>query len=609
MHKAGPPPPYTPESPPKYSYSESSPLLPIVTEDSLSELGDADNRKSRKFSKRLLTVIGALLTAFMILGSVILPLSIIRNGKSAARVVNLKIGIIGAGPAGVGVVQGVRDGLSRLGQDFKDRNIVVQVEIVVYDEKTRAGGRMVVEGTNDIELEVEDVASGVLNGKLLSIISGIENMNAQADMNTESENLGMGKVGYFNWNSIVTETYRPYATTPWKHYIYLFIKYGPSVWHAPRIPTGTMKSLHDFLPKLNTTAVSSVRDLTYIISNKFGYTPFSLPATERLRKNGVEGAYIRDILAPQVRRHTGQSIEQMSDLTLSIALEREESGSPKAVNHGFYQMAMERSLRENKAKLHVGAKVVHARWEEVIGDHAKWMIQWENAAHNEDALSSEEFDKIIIAAPFNYTELLGKTQDGESLYPLDGDIQDIEYQPLYITFFTTSSLLTSSLKKAPSPLPAQLLPIFDSHQPSTSPFNSLIELSLLRTIFPPSQSPEFNPHSPHPPNPPTYLYRLLSSHPLTPISFSSILHLPNSTNLETWNQQKIPHAYPLTQTFPSDSQEEKGSLKLGDHIWTTRGIERVLGDMVEGAWNAGRMVGRNVADDVFEEVGEKEIGK
>ncbi|KAF7917824.1 uncharacterized protein EAE97_011962 [Botrytis byssoidea] len=609
MHKAGPPPPYTPESPPKYSYSESSPLLPIVTQDSRPELGDVDNRKSRKFSKRLLTVIGAFLTALMILGTVILPLSIVWNGKSAARVVNLKIGIIGAGPAGVGVVQGVRDGLSRFSQDFRDRNIDVQVEIVVYDEKTRVGGRMVVEGTNGIELEVEDVASGVLNGKLLSIIGGIENVNAQADIITESENLGMGKVAYFNGNNIVTETYRPYSTTPWKHYIYLFIKYGPSVWHAPRIPTGTMKSLHDFLPKLNTTAVSSVRDLTYIISNKFGYTPFSLPATERLRKNGVEGAYIRDILAPQVRRHTGQSIEQISDLTLSIALEREESGSPKAVNQGFHQMAMERSLRENKAMLHLGAKVVHARWEEVIGDHAKWMIQWENAAHNENALSSEEFDKIIIAAPFNYTELLGKTQDGESLYPLDDDFQDIEYQPLYITFFTTSSLLTSSLKNAPSPLPAQLLPILDSRQPSTSPFNSLIELSLLRTIFPPSQSPDFNPHSPHPPNPPKYLYRLLSSHPLTPTSFSSILHLPNSTNLETWNQQEITHAYPLTQTFPSDSQEEKGSLKLGDHIWTTRGIERVLGDMVEEAWNAGRMVGRNVATEIFEEVAEKGIGK
>ncbi|TGO36078.1 hypothetical protein BHYA_0136g00210 [Botrytis hyacinthi] len=609
MHKAGPPPPYTPESPPNYSYSESSPLLPIVTGDSLLELGDVDNRKSRKFSKRLLTVIGAFLTAFMILGSVILPLSIIRNGKSTARVVNLKIGIIGAGPAGIGVVQGVRDGLSRFSQDFKDRNIDVQVEIVVYDEKTRVGGRMVVEGSNGIELEVEDVASGVLNGKLLSIIGGMEKANEQEDMDAESENLGMGKVGYFNGNNIVTETYRPYATTPWKHYISLFIKYGPSVWHAPRIPTGTMKSFHDFLPKLNTIGVSSIRDLTYIISNKFGYTPFSLPATERLRKNGVEGDYIRDILSPQVRRHTGQKIEQMSDLTLSIALEREESGSSKAVNHGFYQMAMERSLRENKAKLHLGAKITQAHWEEVMEDDAKWVVRWENSADDEGILGAEEIDKIIIAAPFNYTELLGKTQDGESLYPLDDDTQDLEYQPLYITFFTTSSLLTSSLKNAPSPLPAQLLPILDSHQPSTSPSNSLIELSLLRTIFPPSQSQDFNPHSPHPPNPPKYLYRLLSSRPISPTSVSSILHLPNTTNLETWNQQKITHAYPLTQTFPSDSEEEKGSLKLGDHIWTTRGIERVLGDMVEGAWNAGRMVGRNVADDIFEEVGEKGIGK
>ncbi|TGO22893.1 hypothetical protein BPAE_0151g00210 [Botrytis paeoniae] len=602
MHKAGPPPPYTPESPPKYSYSESSPLLPIVTGNSLSESGDVNNRKRKKSSTISLTVIAAFLTALIILSSGISLWTIIRNRIPGARVVNFKIGIIGGGPAGIGAVQGVRDGISRYSQEFKDRDVDVQVEIVVYEEKTRVGGRMVVEGISGMELEVEDVASGALNGKLLSIIGGLTDVKEQKDMATKSEDLRIGKVGYFNVNNIVTETYRPYATTPWKHYLSLLFRYGPSVWLAPRIPTGTMKSFHTFLPTLDTTGVSSIRDLTYIMSNKFRYTPFSLPARERLKKNGIGGNYIRDILAPQVRRHTGQSIEQISDLTLSIALEQEESGSPKAVNHGFYQMVMERSLKENKAKLRLGAKVTQARWEEVIGDDAKWVLQWENAAHIGEVLGAEEFDKIIIAAPFNYTEILGNTQDGESFYPLDDDTQDIEYQPLYITFFTTSSLLTSSLKNAPSPLPAQLLPILDSRQPSTTPFNSLIELSLLRTIFLPSQSPNFNPHSPNPPNPPKYLYRLLSSRPISSKSLSSILHLPNSTELETWNQQEIPHAYPLIQTFPPDSKEEKGSLKLGDHIWTTRGIERVLGDLVEGAWNAGRMVGGNVAGEIWEEV-------
>ncbi|KAF7914591.1 uncharacterized protein EAF01_000997 [Botrytis porri] len=607
MHKAGPPPPYSPESPPKYSHSESTPLLPKANEDALSESANSNNRKSRKFSTLLLTVIGAFLTALIILSSGISFWSIIQNGKPAAKIVNFKVGIIGSGPAGIGAVQGVRDGISRLGQEFKDQNVDVQVEIVVFEEKARVGGRMVVEGATGMQLEVEDVASGALDGKLLSIIGGMDDVQETKDMPTESDDLGMGKVGYFNGNNFVIETYRPYATTPWKHYIYILFKYGPSVWRAPRIPTGTMKSFHNFLPKLNTICVSSIRDLAYIMSNRFGYTPFSLPATDRLKKNGIGGDYIRDILAPQVRRHTGQLIEQISDLTLSIALEQEESGSSKAVNHGFYQMAMEKSLRENKAKVHLGAKVTQPRWEEVIGDDAKWVIRWENAAHDEDVLDSEEFDKIIITAPFNYTELLGITHDGKSLYPLDDNTQDIEYQSLYITFFTTTSLLTSSLHNTPSPLPAQLLPIFDANQPSTSPYNSLVEISLLRTIFPAFQAPDFNPH---PPNPPKrlYLYRLLSSHPISPTFLSSILHLPNTTILETWNQQEILHAYPITPTFPSgsasnpDSKEEKGNLKLGDNIWTTRGIEKVLGSEVWGAWYMGRMVGGNLAGEIGEEV-------
>lgn len=188
----GPPPPYTPGSPPTYSYSESSPLLRTVTRDLRSDLENGNDRKSRKLSRILLTVIGAFLTALIILSSGFLLVSIIWK---AATVVNVKIGIIGAGPAGVGAVQGVRDGISRFSQEFKDRNVDVQVEIVLYEEKTRVGGRMVVEDTDGVELEAEDVASGAFNGKLLSIIGRMEDVKVQNDAAIESENLGMGKVG------------------------------------------------------------------------------------------------------------------------------------------------------------------------------------------------------------------------------------------------------------------------------------------------------------------------------------------------------------------------------------------------------------------------------
>lgn len=190
---------------------------------------------------------------------------------------------------------------------------------------------------------------------------------------------------------------------------------------------------------------------------------------------------------------------------------------------------------------------------------------------------------------------MGSRLSGSIFSPALDTIQNIGYQPLYITFFQTTHLpLTSTFLKpgGPGPLPAQLLSIIDSSQAPNSTFNSIIELSLLRTTTDPPQDTSST----------KYLYRLLSSSPIHYTSLAASLGFQHNV-IEDWTQQKIPYAYPVMQPWlPKDI---RGDFQLGPNVWTTNGAEGILGSSVSLAWNVGRLVGRNVGRQIVGEVEEK----
>ncbi|KAI9640759.1 hypothetical protein NHQ30_011068 [Ciborinia camelliae] len=409
----------------------------------------------------------------------------------------------------------------------------------------------------------------------------------------------------FDSTRIVINTYRPYSTTPWGHFVYLFMKYHTSIWLAPKIPIGTMKFFNSFLHTMSDTnsSIESVEEMIRIMSNQYTFIPFSISAMERLEKNGIGDKYIREILAPQVRRHTGQTIEELSDLALSIALEREEMGSPKPGNRGIYQMMMDKGLKDSGARLLHSSKVTKVRWEEVTEGYENWIVQWQNMLDDEGPHtrpSVEIMDKIIIAAPSNYSELVGVGEMEHQKQFTSRDItHDTKYQPVYVTFFLIPSFISSSfLGGDPSnPLPAQLLPIIDPNHPSNPTYNSIIELSLIRLIT-------INDGSK------MYLYRLLSSSAITKLSFYAALGIENDDeiddeHLKNWTQHEIPHAYPIMQALLP--KNIKGDFRLGKNIWTTNGAEGAMGSSVGLSWTVGENVGRLVGRQIIREGVEKRL--
>jgi prenylcysteine oxidase/farnesylcysteine lyase len=95
-----------------------------------------------------------------------------------------RVAIVGAGPAGVGcAVELVGQGRRGLGKG-------VEVEVVVFEEKGRIGGRMVL--GDEGEVEVEDVMSGGLMESLIEVIrdSGSEEWKGMK-VSKQDEDVGM----------------------------------------------------------------------------------------------------------------------------------------------------------------------------------------------------------------------------------------------------------------------------------------------------------------------------------------------------------------------------------------------------------------------------------
>lgn len=378
------------------------------------------------------------------------------------------------------------------------------------------------------------------------------------------------------------------------------MKYHTSVWRAPMIPTGTMKTINSFLHNMISanSSAHSVQEMIRIMSKQYTFVPFSISANERLEKNGIGNDYVRDILAPQVRRHTGQSIEELSDLAISMALGREEMGSQKPASSGILQMMMQNALKASEARLVSSAKITRVWYEEVVPNFESWWVQWEDTNDEELSPSAEIFDKIIVASPLNYSEILGDVEH-QSQYTNYDIPHETEYQPVYTTFFTLSSRISSFLNpKLNNPLPAQLLPIRNSDHPHDPTFDSFIELSLLRPLS-----------SSHDSIPKTYLYRLLTSIPLSPITLTTFLSLsdPPDNPIGNWKQHAIPYAYPKMQA--TLSKNIKGDFRLGKDIWTTNGVEGPLGSSVELAWMVGGNVGRLVGKHLVGEGAEEQLRK
>lgn len=262
----------------------------------------------------------------------------------------------------------------------------------------------------------------------------------------------------------VVQTTRPYGETPTMEWIGLIFRYGSSVWDAGRM-----------LGEVNLREM--IRDAplspsVHKILSSLGLTGLAQEwAAETLSHRHISDAYVEELIAPQVERGPNLRIPKMNGLAMIMAAAQEDSASKHAGGDFVERMGrVAQSLRG--VDIRTDSKVTGIKRIQLDGDREAWLVQNEGFGHAE----IEAFDQVIVAAPGLEQQRLidNPIRDSATAYSDggegDGDDSDddddddvgveeaVDFDPVYVTFFTTSEPLRRPIPGADEAwIPPQVL--------------------------------------------------------------------------------------------------------------------------------------------------------
>jgi prenylcysteine oxidase/farnesylcysteine lyase len=460
----------------------------------------------------------------------------------------------GAGPAGVSTAH-------TLSTSFNSPNI--RLEIVLFEQKSRIGGRMEPDLSSQLNslgrnLHPGDVATGAVGGKVLR-----DRARSLLGIEFGAQRIGKAReVGFFDGRSIVAKVTRPLDGMGWGTWLTLLWKYKFSFLNAKELPTGTMASFGKLLRSQKQH--DSVSDM--VKAAELG-SVVGMSAVERLRINGIAGDYVDEVLSPEIWRQTGQSVEELSDLAISMALEREARVS--ATDGGKLVTVLEEILKRSTVDLRLNTRINGLRKELVDEGNESWSVNYQRGGLHE----SEIFDYVVLAGPWNTSSIL-KDDDHQE--------EEVYYRPLFVTFLLSNKGLNKEYFGSLEEMPSQILPIPSANLPSE--LEGIHEISYLRDLYGPDVNTEAV----------QKLYRILSARSL---SEQDILAFCEGDVLQSY-EERIDNAYPLM--WPR--KEKFGNFKVQEGLWHT-GVVEGIGSSVDLSWVAGE----NVARLLGEEIGRKRV--
>jgi len=344
----------------------------------------------------LLTIIASFLTASTLLG---MSYGIFqRYGRSKGPIVvapTVRVAIIGAGPAGIGAAWAIGHAAREGGR----RGRPINVDVTVFERKLTVGGRMVPNpspGDNDntflsAHFRVEDIAVGnfmssgsVLKDRVVSELGekwhGDENQARRVE------------VGYFDGENMRAKIVRPYTDLSWKAYLCLVARYWLSITRAKNLPDEVAKKMDRFLGLYGT--FGSIGEM--IESSGLG-KHIGKRGEDSLKDANIGDLYKHDVIGPQLRRQLVQGVEEVSELSLAMALQKEKMsslGSEKNI-----ETALELLLAASGAGLKLGMNIQGLDRRTVDGaETEEWICETSGV---DGEVKHESFDHVIIAAPLD----------------------------------------------------------------------------------------------------------------------------------------------------------------------------------------------------------------
>jgi prenylcysteine oxidase / farnesylcysteine lyase len=454
----------------------------------------------------------------------------------------------------------------------------IQTNITIFEEKNSVGGRLLLQRNRDARavqgfpnFSLEDIATGNLLYNRILRTRDAKWLEDGFGKNWKTE-VKTSSVGFFDGGKILSVATRPVDKSGWTEWLGRIFRYGASVWRARKLPTGTMKGFEKFLDLEGT-----YEDVGQMLAATENGGPVATSAVERLKLNGLSQEYTREVLGPQVKRHTCQDVEELSDLALSMALDREDQGSQNSEVDGSLATVLSKFGDLSKAELKFSTKVSGLRREMVIEGRESWILEY-SGAETKSGSSYEMFDKVIIAAPWNTSSLLSPDTWV--------DYEQIQYRSQWLTLFVSNSTLVTKDFGDPTNLPTQILPIPSSKL--LQPFQGIQEITHLKEFTRFDHLTRIT-HLDH-------LYRIISDNKIDVSTIGQLSQAPDDQSKPRFHQEQIGNAYPLLYArsggFPS--------FKVAEGLWHTSAVESIWSS-VDLSWVAGENVARLVAQQIAKE--------
>jgi len=307
-----------------------------------------------------------------------------------------------------------------------------------------------------------------------------------------------------------------------------------------------------------------------------------MTAGQKLKNSGISDKYASEILTPQLVRHIGQDIPEISALALALAIDREAQVST-SLGHPKLGNAFHRYLQLSGAKIELSTKILVIKRRAIDLVDEKWILEIEAPTQE---VGFEAYDHVVLAAPLadNFRDIIDNYEISEDA---------ISYRSVWVTLVVIDGGWNASLFSGAKV--NQILPIQTSTLPSE--LRSVKEISHLRDIYGPDLmlTPTHSSISMM-----RSLYRILSDEPLPR---GTVEHFFGASASMVVHEELVEEAYPLL--WPREVPNTDVKFEVGKALWWTGGYEVAMSG-VDVAWVVGENVGRLVAREVLAKSSKKE---
>ncbi|KAE8549678.1 hypothetical protein EYB25_008202 [Talaromyces marneffei] len=510
------------------------------------------------FSRRLLYALFLLLEFVCILG-------VDTNGqiplKPKDETVSRNIAIIGAGSAGASTAYYLRKFSDLAG---------VPINITVFEREAYIGGRSTtVDVFDDPSLPIELGASIFVsvNHNLMDTAKelGLKVSGAGSDRPEDSTHM----LGIWDGFSFI---YMQGHSLSWWDMTKLLWRYGL----APIRTQSLMKSTVNKFLEMYKPPYFPFSSLSSTVEALGLHKATALTGVQFLKTNGISESFSNEIIQSSTRVNYGQNLGLIHGLEAMVCM---ATDGAVAIEDGNWRI-FSGMLDSSRAEVTLNSTVTAIKQ----NNDESLILSYSS---NGDSISSRVFDEVVIAAPFQYSNI-------EVSPSLERVPDKIPYVKLFVTLFASPHQISPEFfnlleqKDVPEMILTTLPRGMDlgSREDGVGPA-SFWSISLLRII----QTPAEDPHKQH------YVYKVFSPEKLTARFVASVLgvEIPESNrngtigdisnNDVSWFHEKAWHSYPYE--YPRVTFEE---IKLARNIWYTSGIESFISTM-----ETSSLMGMNVA--------------